>query len=387
MNFTITPYLGGSENLRSKLFGHAIGIVLMAIIFGVLIIAVGTQREEEIESIRGVQSYVNMLSLDFGNPVDRELFRESLDVFYPGQTTRNDSLFHAIDEFRRRQFTDPGLKVGNDLLGLTWPLMLKITGMYIQFLFLYSIVLFVVYVAAQRIAIYRFVKMKQHRESYLVQTLKAILVFRNPTNSTKGLKRFTMVLIPAGKSICIGIGMLLVFSPAYVTIYTLKTSLDTGSLPFMIMLAIFSNGILIHTANKLFTLLVAESRKWYVQTAIVKNLHNSYEWNARDGIPLRSLLRIRNKFRSHVFNHIYVNARFQFIPALKEHASFLITGLVIIEMALNVQGHLCYTLLQQLLYRQYDVACVIIFGIFLAVKMTEIIIDIWNDMEKRKYGF
>jgi len=56
-------------------------------------------------------------------------------------------------------------------------------------------------------------------------------------------------------------------------------------------------------------------------------------------------------------------------------------------MALNIQGHFCYELLQQILYRQYDIAAFIIFGIFLTVKVTEIAIDVWEHKEKRKYGY
>jgi ABC-type dipeptide/oligopeptide/nickel transport system permease component len=80
-----------------------------------------------------------------------------------------------------------------------------------------------------------------------------------------------------------------------------------------------------------------------------------------------------------------MNARFQFLVTLKEHASFLITGLVIIEMALNIQGHLGYELLQNILYKQYDVVLSIILGIFLVVKVTEITVDAWFHHQSRKY--
>jgi ABC-type dipeptide/oligopeptide/nickel transport system permease component len=93
----------------------------------------------------------------------------------------------------------------------------------------------------------------------------------------------------------------------------------------------------------------------------------------------------QHSFSSHVFHHIYLNARYQYLPALKEHASFLITGLIIIEMALNIQGHLCYELLQNVLFRQYDVVVAIILGIFLVVKTTEIIVDAWHHHEVKRY--
>jgi ABC-type dipeptide/oligopeptide/nickel transport system permease component len=89
---------------------------------------------------------------------------------------------------------------------------------------------------------------------------------------------------------------------------------------------------------------------------------------------------------SHVFHHILLNARYQFLPTLKEHASYLISGLIIIEMALNIQGHLCYELLQNVLYRDYEVVLFIMLGIFLVVKATEIVVDTLTYRAARMYG-
>ena len=120
----------------------------------------------------------------------------------------------------------------------------------------------------------------------------------------------------------------------------------------MVVLAVVSNGLLINYAHKFYTFLLTESRKGYVETAVVKGLNNSYDWNIPGGINLRSLLRWRKNFPLHVLQQVYMNARFQYIPTMKQYASFLISGLVIIEMALNIQGHLCYELLQDILYYQ-----------------------------------
>ena len=90
-------------------------------------------------------------------------------------------------------------------------------------------------------------------------------------------------------------------------------------------------------------------------------------------------------YYSHIFQHIYLNARYQYILTLKEQASFLITGLIIIEMALNIHGHLCYELLQNILYKQYDMVLTILLGIFLVVKLTEIVVDMWMDREAQKF--
>jgi len=143
----------------------------------------------------------------------------------------------------------------------------------------------------------------------------------------------------------------------------------------MILLAVISNGLLITYTQKYFTYLVQESRKGYVQTAIVKSLKHDYRFNRENGIPLHALFRLKKRFPGHVFEQIYENVRFQYLQTLKEQASYLISGLIIIEMALNIQGHLCYELMQQILYKNLSLVLFILFGIFLIVKLTEIIID------------
>lgn len=76
-----------------------------------------------------------------------------------------------------------------------------------------------------------------------------------------------------------------------------------------------------------------------------------------------------------MFDHIFSNAAHQYLPTIKEQASFLISGLIIIEMALNIHGHLSYEMLRQLLYRNYSIVAVIILFIFYTVKATEIVAD------------
>jgi hypothetical protein len=378
---------GWTGDLKSKLIAHAAGIVLMAIVFAIIIALIGGRREDLRATDQGIERYLDIREIDFGNPVDRALFRETLERFYPGQSARNDSLIRAIDDLRQRRFSDPRYKVGNDRQGLTWAIVGKLTPMYLQFLAVYVLILAVISVAAQRIALYRFVKMKQYRESHLEQAYRRAKAVRSWRDLKSAGSSLSAIVLLISKALAKGVFLIVLFTPAYVIAYSLKTSVDTSSLVFMMLLGIVSNGVLIHTANRFFTFLVSESRKGYVQTAIVKNLHSSYEWNTPDGISLRSLLGPKQSFDAHVFHHINLNARFQFIPALKEHAAFLVTGLIIIEMALNIQGHLCYELLQQILYRQYDVVALIVFGIFFAVKATEMVIDIWHDKEKSRYGY
>jgi ABC-type dipeptide/oligopeptide/nickel transport system permease component len=104
------------------------------------------------------------------------------------------------------------------------------------------------------------------------------------------------------------------------------------------------------------------------------------------GISWKNLLAWNKKFSGHVLDHIYQNAHIQYFPTIKEQASFLITGLIIIEMALNIQNHLCYELLQNILYANYAAATVIVLGIYLLVKTTEIAVDFFSFNKLKRYS-
>jgi ABC-type dipeptide/oligopeptide/nickel transport system permease component len=230
------------------------------------------------------------------------------------------------------------------------------------------------------------VKRKQQSRSYLERFLSLLQTtaagVRNHEYHWRDAVRCVLLLLLAGLK---GLAALILFAPAYIIAYSMKSTFESGGYLFMIVLGVISNGLLINSAYKFYTFLVHESRKGYVETAVVKGLNNSYSWNTEGGITVRSLLKWNKSFPGHVFHHIYENARFQYIPTIKQHASFLITGLIIIEMALNIQGHLCYELLQDILNKRHDAVLVIVFVIVMVVKATEILVDYWFYAESRKY--
>jgi ABC-type dipeptide/oligopeptide/nickel transport system permease component len=367
--------------MKRKLIEHALSILLVTLVAGVIVVAIG-ERESTLRTahVKSIEQYLHLDFIDFGDPLHRALFKETLDLFYPERLAANDSLLRAIERFRQEQFTSQAYKTGREERGLSGPRLLTLGGMYLQFIVIYLIVMVVSYHAAQSLAIFRFIRMKQHRKAYVFE------LYEHLRGAGRGSPSFYLRLpLVLLKAVVKGVAYAVLFAPAYVIAYSIRSGFDTNSHLFMIVLGVVSNGLLIGYTNKFFTFLVTESRKGYVQTAIVKNLHASYAWGTQDGISFTSVLRPKSLFPSHVFRHIYLNARFQYLPALKEHASFLITGLIIIEMALNIQGHLGYELMQNILYRQYDVALTVVVGIFLIVKATEISVDIWFHRESEKY--
>ena len=366
--------------MHRKLLEHLLGVVVVAVVFAVLVV-----RLQADDAVRhraadpAVDEALNLSFLEFGDPLDRALFREALDAFYPADSARHRELVEKILESRRERFTDEWYKAGAERRGITREKLMRILEMYAQFILVYLVVMAVTVYAAETLGVYRFVRLKQGRRSALAE-LGHLMKNRGDAPGRKLLRAARLIALAILKAML----SMVLFSPAYVIAYSFKTRFDTDSLPFMIALGILSNGLLASYTHKFFTFLIAESRKGYVETAVVKNLRTSYAPSAHEGITLAEILRPRKAFPGHVFHHIFLNARHQFVPTFKEHASFVISGLVIIEMALNIQGHLNYEMLKNILSKQYDVVLVIVFAIFLLVKATEVVVDVMVEREHRR---
>ena len=325
-----------------------------------------------------IARYLAIDSLDWGDPLDRALFRDALGALGTGSRRTIDSLVRAVDDARLSAFADPSRKLGGERARLDMREAAGLLPMFASFLLVFVTVMALTYLSARALALWKFIAWKQGRDSAF-RLFLAVLEERG----YRGIPAAAGLLVASAAR---GILALILFSPAYVIAYALRTSVDTGSLLFLVPLAVISNGVLINQANQLFTLLVAESRKGYVETAVVKGLGAAWDWNVPGGLRHRVILFPSHEARAHVFRDIYRNARLQYIPSLKEHAAFVVTGIVIIEMALNISGHLCYALLRHMLYREYDIAIAIAFAIFLTVKVTEACVDVWHALEERRYA-
>jgi hypothetical protein len=354
--------------MRRTSIEHIISILLFAILF--VSIAVFISPPPKSQSISNDSAdFIPVIDPD--EPLQKLILKESLELFYPAQQTRTDSILQAVAAGSQEIFLQSDDKT------LTLKKIIQILWMYFKFILIYLIVLAITYYAAQSLAILKFIKMRQNRSSYLRLLINH---FQTEREIVKKLD-FSLLF----KAIIKGVIFFILFSPAYVIAYSFKTRFDTDSILFMIILGVISNGLLISYTQKFFTFLHAESRKGYVNTARVKNLKNNYSTLAQNGITYRQIFALRKSFSGHVFEHIYKNAHFQYIASIKEQASYLISGLVIIEMALNIQGHLCYELLQNILYNNYNIVLLIVFLIFILLKLTEICIDYLKYRLARRY--
>jgi hypothetical protein len=364
------------QSLRHIVIEHLFSIGIVALVVaGILLLlrdSHGLPPEEE-----RAHRFLQIDSVDYTSQLDRALFRDADCDIAGASVAEADSVLGAIDRRRIEEFTNPELKQGGERKTLTWETAAEILPMFAAFAAVYVIVLLVTVTAARTLALYRFVRRQSGRWSALRRYLASV-----ERGGMAAAISHAGLLVNAFLR---GVAVMILFSPSYVVAYALRTRFDTDNALFMIVLGVFTNGVLITLSNKFSTLLDAESRKGYVQTGLVKGLRSSYELGRSRGISWMSLLRPGRRLQGHVLRDIYCNAEIQLIPALKEHAAFMVTGLVIIEMALNIKGHLCYAMLQHILYREYDLVLLIAFGIFGVVKLTELGADVWHWLLDRRY--
>ena len=353
---------------------HLTSLLFVGILF-LLIYTLFSDREEGQRYVfeSEIKRYTQLDFLDLSSPEDLALLRESLEVYDPAHPAKHDSLIAEIKRYLHQQML---VKIGSqDRAAVAGNTKIReILLMLVNFALMYLLVLLVTYYGVETFAIYRFFRAQQGG-SFLAQLSRSGRRMVTAGSWFEKAEHLLAFGAKFGRGIMKAILYLALFAPAYVIAYSFKTRFESGSILLMILLAVISNGLLVTYTQKYFTYLVQESRKGYVQTALVKGLKQDYRFHQENGVPLSTLFRLKKRFPGHVFEQIYENVRFQYLQTLKEQASYLISGLIIIEMALNIQGHLCYELMQQILYKNLSLILFILFGIFLIVKLTEIVID------------
>jgi hypothetical protein len=371
--------------MRKIITEHLISLLLVGGLFATLIFHI--HQLKQVEFLRQDAELETLIQLDFmdlGDPLHKALLRETLNTFRPDAMAQNDSLLRALEAYRAEQITS--IQRQRRIQTITTPgKFSQLLRMYIQFIAAYIIVIFMTYYSVQTLGVLRFARYRQRHPGYIALLWQHLTASPFPLKGDAlavYLRKFSILLIKASG---VAVAYVILFSPAYVIAYVFKTRVATDSFLFLVVLGVISNGLLITYAQKFYTFLLSESRRGYVETAIVKNLNNNYHFHTPNGLRLKDIFRWNKRFEGHVLEHIYENAHYQYLATIKEQASFVITGLVIIEMALNIQGHLCYELLQNLLFKQYDIALVIILGIFIVVKLTEIATDFQIYQVNRKY--
>ncbi|MCB0834201.1 MAG: hypothetical protein KDC45_12120 [Bacteroidetes bacterium] len=350
------------KELRRPWLHHVFSLSIIAVLFFVLGVLLSSDQTPP--RVPGtLQPYLS--SIDLSDPIQRAVLEDLL------AEVQGDSAAEAfgaqLNSYRNdvQQFAVTSRNRED-----VWTLfhLLEVGRMIWIFGWSYLLVLALIHYGVETLAIYRFIRLD--RKFFLADYIDHIKHL--PASSewipwARGVVGFPLMKLLRG--VC----YVLLYSPAYVAAYALKGQVDTASFVLYLLLGTLTNGVLLIYTEKYFGLLVSESRKGYVDTARVKGLTHdrtvgvSFRWS--------EVFSMRKKFEAHTLGHLIPNVRNQYGSTFKEQASFLMTGLILVEMALNIQGRLGYEMLKQITYHNFDFVLLILFFLFFIVKLTQLITD------------
>jgi hypothetical protein len=355
--------------MKPRFMEHLLSTAFVAaLLLGLMVLARNDAAKKDAVPAE-IAPYLQWEFLDLNDPFEKALFADFLSAYRPAEAAGNARTLAQLEGYRRDKLLS-SLQGAQSRERLGAAKIGSILWMYCKFLLVYALAMALTYYGVQTLAVWRFVRERRRAQAEVHAT---------------GPRMQGRLLAMVQRFASAAAGLVL-FSPAYVIAYSLRTEFNTDMLVFVVLLAVISNGLLAMYSTKFHAFLTAESRKGYVDTAVVKNLGNSYLAGEKEGIAPASIFRLRKRFDNHVFGHIFRNAEFQYLATLKEQAAYLITGLIIIEMALNIHGHLSYEMLKQLLYGNHDTVIAIVLLLFLTVKLTETFTDGLIFLRHRKYA-
>ncbi len=363
---------------------HLVSLLTVTLLLGALIITLN--RPQADPRTKALEEWLQLPFLDVDDPADRVLLREMLDYYEPDRETAHRQLVDdlAAESKRRRLEMARGTMEKKSLDTRTAG---HILYMFFMFTLIFICALLISYYGALTLGTLRFIYQQQQRPSAFRRWLAALRArpahWRPQTIGAYARPLLKQSALLLGRFFAYAV----LFSPAYVLAYSFKSRFDSDMFLFVIVLGVISNGMLITYTRKFYTFLDSESRKGFVDLARVKQMHDSHAFNKRDGIAWKQLLRWKKQFPGHVLGVIYENAHYQYTQTLKEQAAYLISSLIITEMALNVQGHLSYSMLQYLYYGDYAPVALIVLCLFWLVKLTELVVDLTAYRRDKKLGY
>jgi len=344
------------EKMKSILRNHLTVFLIITLFFtGLGLISVFLYHPEKTEPNPEMTLWLRDSTINWQDPLHQALIADVLDLKSADQEgeafvrsaarLKSDETAQTLEQLRHQK----GLVFGD------FPdFIIKLLG----FSFIFGFVLFVLVWGSQTLGLYRFIRSKQGKPSAGKKIWHSVYSF---------------------------LGLLILFSPGYLIAYMLKPLIPSDSILLMISLGLVTNGALAIYSQKFLNLLNQEMDKGYVLAARIRNVNENFETGHQSNLHWKAILSFHKHFPGHLLHHILLNAKRQYWNTVRELAAFTITSLIILEMALNIQGRYGYELLRQVLYGNYADVLAMMLGLFLIVKITEVAIDYHLYKQKLKY--
>jgi hypothetical protein len=306
--------------------------------------------------------FQELISLNLNLELNEFLLDDYINFYY-----KNKDIIEISKYFEDLKVPD-SLKKRNQTINSDF--FFKLLFQFLNFSLYFSVILFFLYHLIERFAWLRFLLRRNSFYNNPKQQFdQAFKCLKN-----KNIFQFLLICVKLISLIFIKYASyFFLLSPSFIIAYMFRFSALTDNLFIFIFLVIFTNGILFSYLDKYYQLIESEINKEYVILAKIKGLNFNFSMRLTS---IFSLLVNRNlRFTDHILNHVHMNVKKSHLLNLKELSVFLISSMLITEMSLNIQEHFSYELLKQLLAENFHIVILMIFLVYLLIKLTEIASD------------
>lgn len=332
--------------MTSITFRHLLSFLVVSVVF--FFIGIALQPLKSASTAKpdpAIATWLSIKEIDWQDPVHQAVVADMIEAANPdadGEQIVRSVMRYQADLLAR------GLAENRQQAGLVFHDPVTALWQFFQFALFYSLVLLVSVYGAQTIGTYRFLLLIRHDEQ--------------ESGGWRDAARTGLLFI--------------LFSPGFLVAYSLKAIWNADSWPVLLALGLLTNGSLALYSQKFLNLLLTTHHRGFIQMARVRGVNENFAPGKPDGVPWRVIFSWSKSFPGHLLHHSMINARLDYGPTAREQAAFTVTCLIILEMALNIQGHFGYELLRQVLYRNVADVLIMMASLFLLVRATEWVVDV-----------
>lgn len=325
---------------------HLLSFLVVSVVFFFIGIALQPLKSgSNFKPDPAIAAWISIRDIDWQDPVHQAVVADMIEAANPDAD--GEQIVRSVMRYQSDQLAR-GLAENRLQAGLVFHDPLTACWQFIQFSLFYAVVLLVSVYGAQTIGTYRF-----------------LLHIRKDEQESGGWRDAARTLL-----------LFILFSPGFLVAYSLKAIWNADSWPVLIALGLLTNGSLALYSQKFLNLLLTTHHRGFIQMARVRGVNENFSPGKADGVPWRVLFSWNKSCPGHLLHHSMINARLDYSPTAREQAAFTVTCLIILEMALNIQGHFGYELLRQVLYQNVADVLVMMASLFLLVRVTEWLVDI-----------
>lgn len=338
-------------------------LLISSLIFLLFFFILNHQVNDAISAKKQLDAkFTELLSVNLNKELNNALLDDYIKQYYKGR--KRDEIITYFKDLKVPESLQKNHAVFDKQL------FFKIFSQYLVFIIYFCLILFFLYHLIERFAWLRFFL----KRNYLYRNPGKRLLIAYSCISKKKYKIAVSLFFKVMIMLLLKyFSYFILLSPSFIIAYMFRFSIFTDNAIVFILLVVFTNGMLWSYLDKYYQMIENEINKEYVILAKVKGLKSDFEMTIK--VIIHSVFSLRINFHGNVLYHVYLNLKKTQVKNIKELSVFLISSMLITEMSLNIQEHFSYELLKQLLEENFHIVILMIFLIYVLIKLTELSSD------------